>query len=355
MPKSKLTLIVDGNWLLMSRLSVLSKKFIDDYELNQELKLMLVKSINVVLRTFPLIDNIIFVADAGSWRNDIEIPDFLIKEKELEGQSAEYKGNRIKSDDINWDLLFVSYDEFITKLKECGITASQETGVEGDDWCYHWSTLLNSQGTNCIIWTKDNDLKQLVKIDGDKCFTAWWNADNGLFLKTYTEDEFNFLFNTEFNVNEEILNELISKSKSVTKINPSDIVIEKIIKGDAGDNIYPIILKKSNGKSDRKFKVSSKDIDYQLNYNDDNAITNYIDHIINSKNYVGKIEKPEKDIITHFKYNRMLVALQEDSYPDSIKQIFENYNDYYVSKDIKNVEEQLQAESNKLKGILDII
>lgn len=355
MPKSKLTLIVDGNWLLMSRLSVLSKKFIDDYELNQELKLMLVKSINVVLRTFPLIDNIIFVADAGSWRNDIEIPDFLIKEKELEGQSAEYKGNRIKSDDINWDLLFASYDEFITKLKECGITASQETGVEGDDWCYHWSTLLNSQGTNCIIWTKDNDLKQLVKIDGDKCFTAWWNADNGLFLKTYTEDEFNFLFNTEFNVNEEILNELISKSKSVTKINPSDIVIEKIIKGDAGDNIYPIILKKSNGKSDRKFKVSSKDIDYQLNYNDDNEITNYIEHIINSKNYIGKIEKPEKDIITHFKYNRMLVALQEDSYPDSIKQIFENYNDYYVSKDIKNVEEQLQAESNKLKGILDII
>ena len=47
MPKSKLTLIVDGNWLLMSRLSVLNNRFVDELELNQELKLMLSKSINV--------------------------------------------------------------------------------------------------------------------------------------------------------------------------------------------------------------------------------------------------------------------------------------------------------------------
>ena len=38
MPKSKLTLIVDGNWLLMSRLSVLNNRFVDELELNQELK-----------------------------------------------------------------------------------------------------------------------------------------------------------------------------------------------------------------------------------------------------------------------------------------------------------------------------
>ena len=175
MPKSKLTLIVDGNWLLMSRLSVLNNRYVDEFELNQELKLMLIKSINVVLRTFTDIDNVIFVADGGSWRNSIEIPDYLYKEKTSEDQSVEYKGNRVKSSDINWDLLFESYGDFITTLQSCGITACQEQGVEGDDWCYHWSTYLNSQGTNCIIWTKDNDLKQLVNIDSNKCFTAWWN------------------------------------------------------------------------------------------------------------------------------------------------------------------------------------
>ena len=65
MPKSKLTLLIDGNWLLMSRLSVLSNSYVDDFELCQELKLLMIKSINVVLRTFPFIDNIIFCADGG--------------------------------------------------------------------------------------------------------------------------------------------------------------------------------------------------------------------------------------------------------------------------------------------------
>ena len=354
MPKSKLTLIVDGNWLLMSRLSVLNNKYADDFELNYELKLMLIKSINKVLRTFPLIDNVIFVADGGSWRNQVEIPQYIYDEIS-DIQSAEYKGNRVKSDDINWDLLFSSYNDFITTLQNTGITACQEQGVEGDDWCYHWSTYLNSQGTNCIIWTKDNDLKQLVKIDSNKCFTAWWNDTNGLFLEQYQEDEFNFLFNTEFNINEEILNALLDKSTSISKINPKSIVIDKIIRGDDGDNIYPILLRQSKSKSGRKFKVASKDIDYNLDYNNSNAVYKYVDNLINSKNYKDRINKTEENIIDHFNYNKKLVALEKDSYPKEILKIFEQYHDYNVSKDISIAENQIQAASNKLKGILDII
>ena len=355
MPKSKLTLIVDGNWLLMSRLSVLNNRYVDEFELNQELKLMLIKSINVVLRTFTDIDNVIFVADGGSWRNSIEIPDYLYKEKTSEDQSVEYKGNRVKSSDINWDLLFESYGDFITTLQSCGITACQEQGVEGDDWCYHWSTYLNSQGTNCIIWTKDNDLKQLVNIDSNKCFTVWWNSSNGLFVKDFPEEEFNFLFNTEFNINEDILNTLIHKSGEVHKINPSEIIVDKIIRGDAGDNIYPIILRKAKTNSARSFKVASKDIDYSLDYKDTNAVNNYIHNLVNSKNYAGRINKTEQEIISHFKYNRKLVALEKESYPQEILDIFEKYHDYNISKDTSIAESQLQAKSNKLNGILDII
>jgi len=354
MPKSKLTLIVDGNWLLMSRLSVLNNRYADEYELNQELKLMLIKSINKVLRTFPFIDNIIFVADGGSWRNQLEIPQYIYDEIS-DVQSAEYKGNRVRSDDINWDLLFASYNDFITTLQSTGITSCQENGIEGDDWCYHWSTLLNSQGTNCIIWTKDNDLKQLVSMNADKCFTAWWNETNGLFVEDFPEDEFNFLFNTEFNINEDTLNKLIDKAKEIHKIDPKTIVIDKIIRGDAGDNIYPIILRKSKTNSGRMFKVASKDIDYHLNYNDDTAIFNYIDNLIHQKNYEGRIDKSEDDIINHFKYNRRLVVLEKDSYPKEILETFDKYNEYNLSKDTSIAEDQIQASNNKLRGILDII
>ena len=162
--------------------------------------------------------------------NDYEV--YVFEESEHFGgisKTVEYKGNRVKSSDINWDLLFESYGDFISTLQSTGITSCQESGVEGDDWCYHWSTYLNSQGTNCIIWSKDNDLKQLVAMNSDKCFTAWWNSSNGLFVKEFPEDDFNFLFNNEFNINEELLNRLVEKSKDVTKINPSEIIIDKII------------------------------------------------------------------------------------------------------------------------------
>ena len=81
MTKSKLTLIVDGNWLLMSRLAVMNGRYPNMDELLRELKLLMIRSTNLVLKTFPLIDNIIFVADGGSWRNNIkEVPQFLKNE-----------------------------------------------------------------------------------------------------------------------------------------------------------------------------------------------------------------------------------------------------------------------------------
>ena len=78
-------------------------------------------------------------------------------------------------------------------------------------------------------------------------------------------------------------------------------------------------------------------------------------NLINSKNYAGRINKTEQEIISHFKYNRKLVALEKESYPQEILDIFEKYHDYNISKDTSIAESQLQAKSNKLNGILDII
>jgi len=354
MSKSKLTLLIDGNWLLMSRLSVLNKNYIDDYELCQELKLLMIKSINVVLRTFPLIDNIIFCSDGGSWRNKIEIPKCLDYEhnKEL----VEYKGTRVKSDDINWDVIFMAYEDLMTTLSSVGITISKENNIEGDDWMFHWSKFLNEHETNCIIWTKDNDLKQLINIDKNKCFTVWWEKNSGLFVSdNMNEDDFNFMFNYEFTNNEQLLNHIIEKASKVTKINPKNIVIEKILKGDSSDNIFPIILRKSKTNSEKKFKISAKDINYDLNYNNDDEVKNYIHQIINQKNYIGRVEHTEEEIIEHFKYNRTLIALEEKNYPKEILDKMNEYNNYNISKNVYLAESQIRAESNKLNGILNII
>lgn len=114
--KSKLTLLVDGNWLLMSRLYVISNKYVDDNELCINLKSMLTKSISIVLRQFPDIDNVIIVSDGGSWRNYVDVPEFLKKD------NITYKGNRIKSDDMNWDIIFKSYNDWMQDLSKNGLT-----------------------------------------------------------------------------------------------------------------------------------------------------------------------------------------------------------------------------------------
>ena len=214
MRKSNCTLIIDGNWLLMSRLSVLNNRYKDELELCQELKLLMLKSVNVVLRQFPIIDNIIFVSDGGSWRNNIEVPEFL------KSEGITYKGNREKSDDINWDLVFGEFENLLSLLQTTGITVSKEGGIEGDDWCWYWSNKLNSENTNCIIWSKDKDLTQLVKTNSDNCFTAWWNKDSGAILQEVNEEEMDYLFNANYSDNEEIYKKFIQESKQVTYINP---------------------------------------------------------------------------------------------------------------------------------------
>lgn len=347
--KSNCTLVIDGNWLLMSRISVLNNRYKDEYELCQELKLLMLKSINVVLRQFNFIDSIIFVADGGSWRANLDIPKFLQQD------GIEYKGNRERDDSLNWDIVFSEFENFMSVLQSTGITVSREKGLEGDDWCYHWSTLLNSENTNCIIWTKDKDLTQLVKTNSDNCFTAWWNKDSGAILQKINDEEIDFLFNNKVSDNEKIYRDFITKAKTVNFVNPMDIVIDKIIRGDLGDNIIPIIYKQSKTNPDKKFRVSQKDIDLSLDIHNINDIRKWINNTINSKSYIGKVNKAEEDIVEHFLYNVKLVELSERNYPKEIKEIFERYDEYNISKDISEAQAQITANATGIQNILDFI
>ena len=351
MSKSKLTLLIDGNWLLMSRLAVISNKYVDDTDLSNHLQLLMTQSIKRVLKQFPEIDNIIVCADGGSWRTSLEIPNYLIDEN---GQKVVYKGNREKSADINWDIIFQGYENYLTLCTKNNINNYRIHNIEGDDLIWYLSTTLNKQGTNCMIWSKDNDLKQLVNIDKNKCFTVWWNQDNGIFITDYNDDNLDFLFNIEFNENDQILNHL-SLKYPVTKINKNDIILDKIIRGDLGDNILPIAYKVSN-TSDKKFRISTKDIDFSLDWKNDQEIYNYLSQLYNSKKYKNKLSDTLDNIFDHFKYNRQLVVLDTDSYPIEIKEIFDNINiPNEQNKDILVIENYLQTKINNINGIIEFI
>lgn len=360
--KSKLTLIIDGNWLLMSRWSVINGKFQDDEEMCREIQNMMVKSINVVLRIFPLIDNIIFVSDGGSWRNSLEIPSFM---------SDEYKGTREQSPDINWKMIFDSYEDFIKILSNEGITTCQVPGVEGDDWCWYWSTKLNSEGTNCIIWSMDKDLTQLVKTNHDTgVFTVCWNKssvtiEDGIYNENDTDGLDFFFGDLTKESNDRYLHSIISKTGTIKKIDPSTVVVDKIIRGDKGDNIIPIILRKSKGgNSDKLFRVATKDMDMELDIHDDNKVKDYINNILESNNYKNRVikvvngeyvDKNADEVFEHFKYNKRLVALEKESYPEEILDAMNSYTGYTVNKNLSGVTSYISAKANKLTSVLDMI
>ena len=319
MSKSKLTLLVDGNWLLMSRMAVINSQYEDAHEMCKDLNILMVKSINVVLRTFPQIDNIIFVADGGSWRNNIEIPHFL---------TEEYKGTRVKSDDVDWDTVFESYEYFISKLSSNGITVSKEPGLEGDDWMWYWSNRLNSQGINCIIWSTDNDLKQLIKYDGTS-FTAWYNDFNGLYLdKSMDEKEvsdIDFFMQFSNNVTFEMLK---SSVHQVSYIEPSEIVMDKIICGDTSDNIKSIIVQERGGKqyriTEKFWNTVKKDLKIETLDDFFQCEPLIVETLIERKNS----DKRPEDIYPCFEYNKRLVWLDESSYPPEVLMQFDENSEY---------------------------
>ena len=288
------------------------------------------------------------------------MPSFIIEE---------YKGNRELDPSINWDMIFGHYEEFVKLLEESGITACRVQGIEGDDWCWYWSSKLNNEGTNCIIWSMDKDLTQLVHTNKETgVFTVCWNKnnttiENGDYSQNSDLDFFFGDLNKENN--ERYLHEIISKSNKVTKINPKEVVIDKIIRGDKGDNIFPIITRKSaKGTTDKLFRVSSKDVNMELDIHNQSEIKQYISDLLATKNYAGRVvkkvgeefeEKTLSEIIEHFNYNAKLVTLEESSYPDDVLESMNSYTGYVVNRNISNVTSYITAKTNKLSSILDII
>lgn len=357
--KSKLTLIVDGNWLLMSRFAVICDKYPTEEQMCKELQLLMLKSVNIVLKMFPDIDNIIFVSDGGSWRANLEIPDYIYDDLE-EDQPAKYKGQRHLDENYNWDMIFQYYEDLISLLSSNKITTCRVQNIEGDDWCWYWSRKLNDEGSNVMIWSMDKDLTQLVTTnDHNGIFTICWNSKTGLTCekKETNDDPLQFFFNDltkEYNTR--IFDHIVNKCKNINQINPKDVIIDKIVRGDAGDNVFPILYKQSNKpETGKKFRVSQKDLDLNINLNDDNEIKNYIHNLVNSKKYVGKVKKSEENIYKHFKYNYKLVGLTEENYPQEVLENMNSYTGYYINNDISQPLSYVTASTSNLTDILNSI
>jgi 5'-3' exonuclease len=322
MKKNNCTLICDGNWLLVSRFSVINGGFEKNLseavkkQSQLELEELMAKSINIVINRFQDIDNIILVTDGGSWRKQLSVPDCL--------QDIVYKGNRTQDKELDWSYIYGALNNLADRCKDIGITVSNHSSIEGDDWIWYWSRKLNSEGTSCIIWSSDNDLKQLVQTDKETlAFTAWFNDKNGIFFDNYYDDDiYEFDLIDFFMKPTKLFSQIFESVKSTvnhTYINPDNIVMEKIICGDAGDNIQSVAIVKSNNKNFRVTQKMWNEIKENLHINNLTDFFNKTQKIAHNITNINKFSGYEvNNILTMIEYNKKLVWLNEQIIPDTI-------------------------------------
>lgn len=345
---SNLTLVIDGNWLLMSRLASMHNLFVErDSAAGKKLQSQMCRSINRMLRQFPDIDNIIFVMDGGSWRKNIEQPECITI------YNDGYKAQRQREQDIDWGQVFGAYAEFGARLKSySNITVLQEKNVEGDDWCWWTSNALNANNTNVIVWSGDKDLTQLVRTDtASGVFTVVISTRgrNTSLTREKTGNNIEYdiskLFgNTLYEPNTKLLAKISGACSKVNTINPDFVVIDKVFRGDVSDNVMPAV--KRSSKSGKEYKITEKMLyEFSGDIKSDSDISYYINKIYNEKPFIGNTCYTLTDALSRAKYNRSIVMLDKEYYPDNIISVIESSaKRYNKTKDISVTEQRLCAE-----------
>lgn len=324
---NRFTLIIDLNWLCQSRFAVMTEGFKKDnpdavkQKAQMDLRDLMARSINVIINRFKSIDNIIIVADGGSWRKEITPPRSI--------SNVVYKGNREErrvKQDVDFKWVWETITQIVGKSKELGITVCKAGRIEGDDWIAHWSKYLNSRGVNCIIWSSDCDLKQLVQCDPNtNAYTVWYNDKKGCVLpQSLYDDSDDIEFFMKPQPDNQVLEDIKRRSTQVTYISPDSIALEKFLCGDSGDNIRPAVSVSKNGKTYGISKKTCEKILTDLNIDSIHTYIRSIDRLADYIMGIGKFKDAHidrDDLKNRLTYNVRMVWLNNRVIPQDIQQI----------------------------------
>lgn len=369
---SRTTLIIDTNYFLISRAFIVKDLIhIDQSEetkiqgCNELFSMILSQIGGFIEKNNPLITDISLVCDRGSWRKQLEIPE------SLKQQEVTYKGQRKKKHlgsgfNPDWDLIWSEYDKFIKKLKEeYKLSIFYDWFVEGDDWArflVEYNSNINSKypenKNNIILWTTDNDWKQLLRFGN----TFWYNGKTLCIPHNFNKNsksninEFNK--NTQLNIfgNLDIFNnstnsgniqkidtiekfiDIFDKQNKLEYIQAENIIIEKILLGDISDNIFPLwnSINPQNGKRINLTNKLLDDFDITLDFknhidiseekNDNSDITETLFKkikLISKFNKDTNLTHPE--LKSRFEYNKSLVFLDKSVMPTEIRTRMNEY------------------------------
>lgn len=334
------TLIIDGNWLLMSRLGVkmgdFSKSLAPEYleQAKNDMIDFIAQSINKIISYWgPHIDNIMMVQDGGSWRRTLPKPSTI---------HEEYKGNRVVNEEVAWNYVWDALKTICQNFKANNITCVTEKLIEGDDWCWYWSKYLNHVGTNCIIWSTDADLKQLIQKDpATNAWTIWFNDKSGVFLpESMQNTDMDILMN--FDTVDPFIEEICKRVGKCTYINPDDIIMSKVVCGDHGDNIKALIRVEHQTKTGKTITntVSQKEwnkIKDELHIQTIDDFKKNKVSILNALRSIPRLHDcpySMDNLLEMFDYNMSLVRLSKEQIPHKYQLAMNGHKNEYTVADL---------------------
>ena len=343
-------IVVDCNHFCYSRLHVLPKpksipglpdmKLLDDpNDVAMFVRKLTMDFASEIRKLKNLTKRIILTYDAKSWRKDF-FPE------------ADYKGNRTADDSINWTNVSLAMNEFAKCLSNYGVITQRIPGAEGDDLVFGWITHFNSIGENCIIWSGDQDLIQLVNYNrSTDAFTIWYDYTTtrkrlvvypGFQKWLTTKEGINtkvdiFSPDTNFYILDQIKDEFsnfISTNKlNVEEVYCDEFVLQKILMGDRGDNIKSVLeLPSSSGlRIQRVNETKSKNIisDFKKRHTRFSSVylfdNIYKDELCSLISREMKVVGRTKEIKKNLELNIQLILLHISTIPDVIqKSIFDS-------------------------------
>lgn len=270
--------------------------------------------------------SVIFCIDSRSWRKT-----------EVELADLDYKGNRKKREEINWDAYNRINDEFVALIQAAGVTIAKADNCEADDLIRGYVEYFKSIGENSVVWSADNDLFQLIYFNDESFniqyyqppmqknsiaasaeFFEWLNGTaDGLDAAVSAEDMLFNLAEMSQNSYNTTLKSIFDKAGLKTKvIDPKEVVFKKIIGGDSSDGISKI-----------KAGIGKKTLDalwvnhFQNTFTVDQALTEvYQLSIITTLQNEKKLKTQEEvdSAIKQLGFNVTLIILDERTSPDYV-------------------------------------
>ena len=326
----KLTMIFDLSNMFMRSLHTLIYKgdgpgTFDSDEENAMLVRKMAVDISYILRTFNP-ERVIFASDSKHpWRKEIY--------ESIEGM--DYKGNRKKDNDKNWDKIFTSLKEFEEILENFGTIVTKIEHAEADDVAAMWKRRLCDK-ENIIFVTSDRDWLQLIEFNqSTKWFCACYNPivnNKGRKVLSLTKEMQEWVFSPQENKCDIFFNNL-SKCKniletvsqkdskiSIDTVNPDNVLLSKILAGDAGDNVPSFMTYYKSGKLQRITELKAGKLCESLKVNNVQDLIN-VDASGDLKPAVEKIMNypiDGFDTTERLKRQRSLVELNPDLFPKAI-------------------------------------